>query len=109
LRSITDNMFPSSSPTLGTSQTLEAFNQGRRVERDGSALLREKKYEVQLGPEDDPQELPLLRRWLAVATISGAALCVACASSVASILTTSHMYYSLRLELSPPPHRLLSL
>lgn len=98
-------MFPSSSPALGISQTLTLDE--REVEQDGSALLREKKYEVQLGPEDDPQELPLLRRWLAVATISGAALCVACASSVASILTTVHMYYS--LELSPSPHRLLSL
>ncbi|KAI0301206.1 MFS general substrate transporter [Multifurca ochricompacta] len=34
-------------------------------------------------PEDDPQELPLFRRWLAVATISGSALCVTCASAAA--------------------------
>ncbi|THH05837.1 hypothetical protein EW146_g9793 [Bondarzewia mesenterica] len=41
-------------------------------------------YEVTLEPEDDPQQLPLFRRWLAVITISSASVCVTCASSAAS-------------------------
>ncbi|KAH9979930.1 major facilitator superfamily domain-containing protein [Lactifluus volemus] len=60
----------------------------RPAERDSSPLRGEKKYEVQLERDDDPQELPLFRRWLAVATISGAALCVAGASSIASAAFT---------------------
>lgn len=45
-------------------------------------LDEEKRYEVELEPEDDPQRLPLFRRWLAVATISSAAHFVTFASSV---------------------------
>ncbi|KAA1469729.1 MFS general substrate transporter [Dentipellis sp. KUC8613] len=41
-------------------------------------------FEVVLEPEDDPQELPLYRRWLAVLTIASASICVTCASSAAS-------------------------
>ncbi|KAF8486247.1 MFS general substrate transporter [Russula ochroleuca] len=44
----------------------------------------EKRYEVQLGPEDDPQRLSLFRRWLAVVTISSCAHFVTFASSVAA-------------------------
>jgi hypothetical protein len=80
--------------------------EGHLVERDRSGLRGEKKYEVQLERDDDPQELPLFRRWLAVATISGAALCVASASSIASVLNTQRTYHS--LELSLHHHRLLS-
>lgn len=38
-------------------------------------------YEVTLEPEDDPQQLSSLRRWLSVFTISFASVCVTCASS----------------------------
>ncbi|KAH9053374.1 MFS general substrate transporter [Lactarius vividus] len=41
-------------------------------------------YEVFLEPEDNPQELPLVRRWLAVLCISTASICVTCASSMAA-------------------------
>ena len=46
------------------------------------AIDDEKIYEVQLEPEDDPQRLSLLRRWLAVVTISSCAHFVTFASSV---------------------------
>lgn len=39
---------------------------------------------VTLEPEDDPKQLPLARKWLAVLTISSAALCVTCTSSIVS-------------------------
>ena len=39
-------------------------------------------YEVLLEPTDNPQELPLVRRWLAVICISTASICVTCASSM---------------------------
>jgi hypothetical protein len=44
-------------------------------------LDKEKRYEVRLEPEDDPQRLSLLRRWLAVATIAVCAHFVTFASS----------------------------
>ncbi|KAN0115774.1 Major facilitator superfamily domain containing protein [Russula decolorans] len=46
-------------------------------------LDKEKRYEVRLEPEDDPQRLSLLRRWLAVATIAVCAHFVTFASSAA--------------------------
>jgi len=61
----------------------QGFDQVRKNKEDGSPVLMEKEYEVQIGPGDDPRGLSLFRRWLAVATICGAALCVACASSIA--------------------------
>ncbi|KAH9985041.1 MFS general substrate transporter [Russula compacta] len=70
-------MSPSSLPT-------QEFDQGHKTEQDGSPLLNEKTYEVQLEPEDDPQQLSLSRRWLAVLVISGAALCVACGGPFAA-------------------------
>jgi hypothetical protein len=92
---------PSSSPMSHTSTLDErkVSHQlgGHPAERDSSALRGEKKYEVQLERDDDPQELPLFRRWLAVATISGAALCVAGASSIASVSNTKRTYHSLEL------------
>ena len=42
-------------------------------------------YLVALAPEDDPQCMPTLRRWVAVLVISSASLCVTCASSVVRI------------------------
>jgi len=39
-------------------------------------------YEVFLEPADNPQELPLARKWLAVLCISTASICVTCASSM---------------------------
>ncbi len=39
-------------------------------------------YEVVLEPAENPQELPLARRWLAVLCISTASICVTCASSM---------------------------
>ncbi|KAG2151542.1 major facilitator superfamily domain-containing protein [Suillus clintonianus] len=41
-------------------------------------------YLVGLEPEDNPQNMPLFRRWLAVLIISSASLCVTCASSIAA-------------------------
>ncbi|KAI9450430.1 major facilitator superfamily domain-containing protein [Lactarius psammicola] len=41
-------------------------------------------YEVFLEPADNPQKLPLARRWLAVICIATAAICVTCASSMAA-------------------------
>ncbi len=96
-------MSPSSLPTIRASHALtldgkKMSDQDHRVE-DGSPFLDEKGYEVRLEPEDDPHQLSLCRRWLAVATISGASLCVACASSLASIhssatrMQTSYLNY----------------
>jgi len=65
----------------------QGFNQLRKNKEDGPPVLMDKGYEVQLDPGDDPRELSLLRRWLAVATICSAAFCVACASSLASTST----------------------
>lgn len=48
--------------------------------KDG--IDEEKQYEVLLEPEDDPQRLSLLRRWLAVAVISISAHFVTFSSSV---------------------------
>jgi hypothetical protein len=76
-------MSPSSLPTLQTSQE---FDQGHKAEQDGSPLFNEETYEVQLEPEDDPHQLSLFRRWLAVLVISGTALCVACGGPFVSIL-----------------------
>jgi hypothetical protein len=39
-------------------------------------------YEVFLEPAENPQELTLVRRWLAVICISTASICVTCASSM---------------------------
>jgi len=83
-------MSPSSFSTIPRSPTLtldvnKESNQSHGVERDWSLSPKEKGFEVQLESEDDPQQLSLCRRWLAVATISSAALCVTCGSSVASL------------------------
>ncbi|KAI0277126.1 MFS general substrate transporter [Russula aff. rugulosa BPL654] len=43
-------------------------------------------YEVFLDPGENPQELTLVRRWLAVICISTASICVTCASSMAAFV-----------------------
>ncbi|KIJ64167.1 hypothetical protein HYDPIDRAFT_175592 [Hydnomerulius pinastri MD-312] len=45
-------------------------------------------YLVTLEPEDNPQNMSALRRWIAVLVISSASLCVTCASSVAAFTET---------------------
>lgn len=50
---------------------------------DSHTLDEEKRYEVRLEPEDDPQGLSLLRRWLAVVTIAVSGHFVTFASSAA--------------------------
>ncbi|KAF8121151.1 major facilitator superfamily domain-containing protein [Boletus edulis] len=42
------------------------------------------RYLITLDPEDNPQCMSTLRRWVAVLVISSASLCVTCASSVAA-------------------------
>ncbi len=39
-------------------------------------------YEVVLEPEDDPQQLPLMRRWVSVVFLSTAAICITGVSSM---------------------------
>jgi hypothetical protein len=39
-------------------------------------------YEVAIEPADDPQQLPLVRRWLAVLCLSNAAVGITCAASM---------------------------
>ncbi|KAI9443577.1 MFS general substrate transporter [Lactarius indigo] len=51
------------------------------VNEPRSTCSSENGYEVRLEPEDDPQRLSLLRRWLAVMTISFGALYSGCTSS----------------------------
>lgn len=43
------------------------------------------KFQVVLEPQDDPKELPLIRKWLAVLTICNAALCTTFASSAVGL------------------------
>ncbi|KAI0269964.1 MFS general substrate transporter [Gloeopeniophorella convolvens] len=79
----------SHSPTLNGRSS---FDRAQKVERDAdstNSAAKEKEYEVGLEPEDDPQELALFRRWLAVITISSSSLCATCASSAASFTTTA--------------------
>ncbi len=47
-----------------------------------TASFHASNYEVVLERADDPQQLPLARRWLAVLCISTAAICITCASSM---------------------------
>ncbi|THH04362.1 hypothetical protein EW145_g5577 [Phellinidium pouzarii] len=49
---------------------------------DENAL--EKLTLVTLEPEDDPKNMPLLRKWVVVLIISSAALCATCTSSIAA-------------------------
>jgi len=82
-------------PSSTVSSTPNTLEEGSQVSPDISFVdesrptsLSEKLegYEVRLEPEDDPQKLSLLRRWLAVATISFGTLCSGCASSSVGFL-----------------------
>lgn len=59
-----------STPTTAPSQNLD--------KEEGQV---DNNFEVVLDPEDDPKELPLIRKWLAVLVICSAALCTTFASS----------------------------
>jgi hypothetical protein len=103
----------SSSPILRTSHTstIDGHQEydkekGHKLEHNELPFLPESGYEVRFEPEDDPQQLSLFRRWMAVATISSAALCVTCASSMASIstlITALSICYSTHLLRLPLP------
>lgn len=59
-------------------------------------------YLVTLEPEDNPQSMSTLRRWVVVLVISLASLCVTCASSVVRIsyiCTGCRLNNSIRLPL----------
>lgn len=58
--------------------------EGKLVEKTMSVLK-------ELDPEDDPKNLPLGRKWLAVAVISSAALCAAATSSIVRLGTHSSL------------------
>jgi hypothetical protein len=57
-------------------------------------------YKTSLEPADDPQELPLARKWLAVLCISTASICVTCASSMVRLW---HSIVSIVLMRGAPP------
>ena len=67
-------------PDSPTSGSLDRIRWSRATD-DSCMLDEEKRNQVQLEPEDDPQRLSLLRRWLAVATIAVSAHFVTFASS----------------------------
>lgn len=71
------------SQELSRTHTMAAEKEDEKVDPPTDVELSTA-YEVTLGPEDDPQQLPLLRRWLAVVTISCASVCVTCTSSAAA-------------------------
>ena len=70
-------------PDLPTSQRSLDRTRWSGATDDSCTFGEEKtsRYEVRLEPEDDPQRLSLLRRWLAVATIAVSAHFVTFASS----------------------------
>ncbi|KAH9020531.1 MFS general substrate transporter [Lactarius deliciosus] len=82
---------PSSQPEVHTSQSRQTQDDSLPVEPSTpsswtvspTATVHAGSYEVSLEPKDNPQELPLARRWLAVLCISTASICVTCASSMA--------------------------
>ncbi|ETW81890.1 major facilitator superfamily [Heterobasidion irregulare TC 32-1] len=76
-------MSTQTSQELSRTHTIAAEKQDEKVDPPTDVVLSTE-YEVTLGPEDDPQQLPLLRRWLAVVTISCASVCVTCTSSAAA-------------------------
>jgi hypothetical protein len=52
---------------------------------EGGQLSADKdQFEVTLGPEDDPQNWSLLKKWTVVFVISTGCLCVTCASAIVS-------------------------
>ncbi|KAI0064100.1 MFS general substrate transporter [Artomyces pyxidatus] len=84
-----------STPTLAQPEPAEqssSLEKGLELkgEKERERELREEEpparppYEVFLEPEDDPQQLPLYRRWLAVFAISLSSLCATSASSASA-------------------------
>src|SRR5258707_4150414 len=69
---------------------------------DSCTIDKEKRYEVQLEPEDDPERLSLLRRWLAVATIAISAHFVTFVSSAVRFRHQLRVYSTL---MSPFPRQ----
>ncbi|KAI9451097.1 MFS general substrate transporter [Russula earlei] len=58
-------------------------------------------YEVSLEPKENPQELPLVRRWLAVMCISSASICVTCASSMVRRVSVPRAWDACSTRLPP--------
>ncbi|KIK94332.1 hypothetical protein PAXRUDRAFT_828105 [Paxillus rubicundulus Ve08.2h10] len=73
-----------------SSTTLDPSVEGAKEERTQSSNHKEviDPHLVTLQPEDDPQKMSALRRWISVLVISSASLCVTCASSVAAFTET---------------------
>lgn len=77
-------------------------NNGEKLEKAdarlglGNVILQEngKLVLAELDPEDDPKNLPLLRKWVAVIVISTAAFCTACTSSIVSIVPPVSLCFS---------------
>ncbi|KAG6377998.1 major facilitator superfamily domain-containing protein [Boletus reticuloceps] len=63
--------------------TLDPTVEGAAETRQSSEKAIDR-YLITLDPEDNPQCMSTLRRWVAVLVISSASLCVTCASSVAA-------------------------
>ena len=91
----------SPSPILRTSHTstIDGHQEydkekGHKLEQNELPFLAESGYKVRFEPEDDPQQLSLFRRWMAVATISSAALCVTCMASISDLITAHSISYS---------------
>lgn len=69
-------------PDFPTSEgSLDRVRWSKGATDDSCTFDDEERYQVRLEPEDDPQRLSLLRRWLAVATIAVSAHFVTFASS----------------------------
>ena len=89
-----DKSFTGYQMVFSSSQAHATSNQPRQIHDDSAessltvlpaATLHAGTYEVSLEPADNPQELPLARRWLAVFCLSTASICVTCASYMVRI------------------------
>lgn len=56
---------------------------------DELADVKADPFLVTLDASDDPQQAPVLKRWITVLVISSASLCVTCSSSIVSLSHTS--------------------
>ncbi|KAF9236541.1 major facilitator superfamily domain-containing protein [Melanogaster broomeanus] len=73
-----------SSRSSGTTDPTVEGTMGERTQSPGKEGIDIDPHLVTLEPEDNPQNMSALRRWIAVLVISSASLCVTCASSVAA-------------------------
>jgi len=77
--------------STSTRKSAGSFNQPQNAAITDASICVSQNTEdlhlVILDLEDNPQNLTLFRRWVAVLTISSAALCVTCASSIVSRFT----------------------